>query len=120
MRLHKTYKYIKCNLLLTVPKDAPSAVGCASSLGRESGVGGDIVTGDTSCDTHIAKTNKGRGLLRRGGVEIEGMEKWEAPDIQGGAVGGKRCLEQMRSEGQNSSSCVRVCVCARKGAPCVP
>ena len=32
--------YIKCNLLLTVQKDAPSAVGCASSLGRESGVGG--------------------------------------------------------------------------------
>ena len=87
---------------------------------RESGVGGDTVTGGTSCDTHIAKSNKGRGLLRRGGVEIEGMEWRDDPDMQGGTAGRKRCLEQMQSGGQNSPACVRVCVCAREGAPCVP
>ena len=52
---------------------------------RESGVGGDTVTGDTSCDTHIAKSNKGRELPHRKGVKIEGMRRWEDPDIQGGA-----------------------------------
>ena len=87
---------------------------------RESGVGGDTVTGGTSCDTHIAKSYKGRELLRRRGVGIEGMERRDDPDMQGGTAGRKRCLEQMQSGGQNSPACVRVCVCAREGAPCVP
>ena len=87
---------------------------------RESGVGGDTVTGGTSCDTHIAKSYKGRELFHRGEVGIEGMGRRDDPDIQRGTVVRKRCLEQMQSGGQNSSSCVRVCVCAREGAPCVP
>ena len=87
---------------------------------RESGVGGDTVTGGTSCDTHIAKSNKGRVLFHRGEVGIEGMGSRDDPDMQGGTAGRKRCLEQMQSGGQNSPACVRVCVCAREGAPCVP
>ena len=103
------------------PEDAPSAVGCASSLGRESGVGGDTVTGDTSCDTHIVKSNRGKERLHRGGVEIEGIGRKEEPEIQGGTMGRRRCSEQMRDDGErNEAAYARACVYAGEGAPRVP
>ena len=87
---------------------------------RESGVGGNTVTGGTSCDTHIAKSYKRRALFHRGEVGIEGVGRRDDPDIQRGTVGRKRCLDQMQSGGQNSPACVCVCMRSREGAPCVP
>ena len=52
------------------PEDAPSAVGCASSLGRESGVGGETVKEEI---LHRGQ-NWALDEERRGGKHIVGSE----------------------------------------------